>query len=696
MKKWVILFISIALISSLIILNLQQEEVKTTEDWETLIIKTDSKSDINLNKFIEKYNEWVFDEVELINSKELIWMIKVEEREVVQNILFWQKATEVYYEKFKTNKPEETTLSELWFDLTWKTQITVKYEEDSFFQRVFLETMLPLLIILFLIILLFRFFGPKWWWFPFWANAGKLHSKENLKAKFKDVAGMDESKAELEEIVEYLKKPTKYKNVWAKIPRWVLLYWPPGSGKTLVARAVAWEANVPFFTASWSEFMEMLVGMWAAKVRDLFKKAKEAAPAIIFIDEIDTIGKKRWQGSTGWHQEQEQTLNQILTEMDGFDKDSNVIVIAATNRPDMLDKALLRPWRFDRKVYVWTPTLEERIEILKIHTKDKKLAKDVEIESIARRTSSFVWADLENLANEAALKVAKDNRKVLTNDDFEYALEKIVMWPEKKIKTLKDKERKIITYHELWHAITAYNLPNADPVEKISIVSRWMALWVTWMLPTEDRYLYSKAKFLDELVTLLWGRAAEEIVFWVDEITTWASNDFEKVTKIATEMITKYWMDPEVGTISYSSKEEKEYQMFRPYSELTTQEIDKKVQNIVKNAYEKSIKLIKENREIMEILANILLEKEYLTKEEFESLMKDPSKAEEVMNNFEKKKKNKASQEEKSEEKDKDEDIKKDDNENETIQEDSNNKNDKDDKATQKERLKKMLDKFLR
>ena len=314
---------------------------------------------------------------------------------------------------------------------------------------------------------------------------------------------MDEAKDELIEIVDFLKNGKKYQDVGAKIPKGVLLYGPPGSGKTLLARAVAGEANVPFFSASGSEFMEMLVGMGAAKVRDLFKKAKSASPSIIFIDEIDTIGKKRGAGYTGGHQEQEQTLNQILTEMDGFDKETNVIVIAATNRPDTLDSALMRSGRFDRKIMVGRPTLEERTMILKLHASDKKLDKGVDLDVLARRTSGFVGADLANIINEAALRVAKENRKALTMDDFEYALEKVVMGPEKKIKSIREKEKQIVTYHELGHAVTAYFLPNADPVEKISIVSRGMALGVTWMMPEEDRYLYSKAKFIDEMVSLL-------------------------------------------------------------------------------------------------------------------------------------------------------------------------------------------------
>lgn len=680
MKKWIILFIWFILVSSILLYNTQQQEYTNLEDWTKAIEKISEKNEIDLNNFLKLYEDNEFDKVRVIDWKKLHWLIEIEIIETTHIIGY--KIPQVNYKKFTTKKPEETTISELWIDPRKETSITVKYDERWVLASVFLETLLPLLLLVLLLIFLFRLFAPKWGgWFPFSSTqAWKLQQKDDIKAKFKDVAWMDESKNELEEIVDYLKNPTKYKKVWAKIPRWVLLYWPPGSGKTLVARAVAWEADVPFFSSSWSEFMEMLVGMWAAKVRELFNKAKNAAPAIIFIDEIDTIGKRRWSGQTWWHQEQEQTLNQILTEMDWFNKDTNVIVLAATNRPDMLDKALLRPWRFDRKVYVWTPTLEERIDILKVHTWDKKLSKSVDLETIARRTSWFVWADLENLANEAAIKVARERRKILTNEDFEYALEKVIMWPEKKIKTMKEKEKQIITYHELWHAVTAYMLPNADPVEKISIVSRWMALWVTWMMPQEDTYLNSKAKFLDQLVTLLWGRVAEELIFGKEEITTGASNDFEKVTQIASDMIMKYWMDDELWTINYKQREQQDMQVYRPYSEETTKKIDEKIFNIVNEAYEKAKKILQDNMDTIERLAKLLYEKEYISKEEFEEIMQKPEKADEMYEDFIEKQKEKSKQDKQVQEEEEEDD--------EDTEEDN--------KEKEKNRLEDMLDRFLK
>ena len=390
----------------------------------------------------------------------------------------------------------------------------------------------------------------------------------------------------------------------------------------MLAKAVAWEAGVPFFVSSWSEFMEMLVWMWAAKVRELFNKAKTASPSIIFIDEIDAIGKKRWLWYTWWHQEQEQTLNQILTEMDWFTKDHTVIVIAATNRPDVLDPALLRPGRFDRKVYVWKPTLGERKEIFDIYMKNKKISREVDMKSLAIRTVDFVWADIANLVNEAALRAASQNRHELTVNDFEYALEKIVMWPEKKTKSVSEEERKKIAYHELWHAITAHYLKNTDPVEKISIVSRWMALGVTWMMPKEDKYLYSKAKMEDEIVSLLGWRIAEEVFFGPNEITTWASNDMSRVYKMVYNMITKYgmsWLWP----IMYFDDNDIERKPYKQWSEDLSKKIDDQIEYIINKAYKQWKELIVSKKPLIHKMALVLLKKEYLTKDLFLELVWD-------------------------------------------------------------------------
>ena len=636
MKKWILFFIVAASIITLWLSLVKQYMSPSSPAWITEqeltkeITTTVDTTETDLSDFLAQYSSGTFEKIIQEDGFTLKWLIPTT---IPAKPLFWPQATKAY-NVITTKMPPNTSLQELGITTTGATTVDVIYNEQSALATIFLEHILPILFFLLLIVLFFRFMWPKWGGFPFWnMKAGTLRSQTEMKTKFKDVAGMEEVKDELVEIVDYLKNPTKYQKVGAKIPKGVLLYWPPGAGKTLLARAVAWEAGVPFISASGSEFMEMLVGLGAAKVRDLFKKAKAGAPSIIFIDEIDTIGRKRGSGHTGGHQEQEQTLNQILTEMDGFDTDTNVIVIAATNRPDILDAALLRSGRFDRKVMVGNPTLEERVMILEYHVKGKKLEKDVDLESLARRTSWFVWADLANIMNEAALKVARDSRSAISMDDIDYALEKVVMWPEKKIKSLKEKEKQIVTYHELGHAVTAFYLPESDPVEKISIVSRGMALWVTWMMPSEDTYLYSKAKFLDDLVSLLWGRAAEEIFFGKEYITTWASNDFEKVTNIAYNMMMRYGMDEELGTLNYSSEQE---WFTKPYSEKTAELIDAKDKEIVATAYAKSVKILTENKVLIEKIAALLYDKEYLTREEFLEMMSTPEEIDTIIMKYRK------------------------------------------------------------
>lgn len=691
MKKWIIFFVIFAAVITWLLYSFQWTEYKTLDDGTKAIVKLQNEEDIDLNKFIKLYKENQFEKIEIIDNAKIQWYVNQGEDTTQPSMLLKETIKQVKYKVYKTNKPWDTSLNELGFSLTGSTPIDIKTNQDSVIWKVFLEQILPLLFFVVVLVIIFKIFGGKWWGFPFWAQAWKLKTKADVKTKFTDVAWMEESKDELKEIVDYLKNPTKYKKVWARIPKWVLLYWPPWSWKTLLARAVAGEADVPFFAASGSEFMEMLVGMWAAKVRELFNKAKLAAPAIIFIDEIDTIGKKRWAWYTWWHQEQEQTLNQILTEMDWFDIDTKVVIVAATNRPDILDSALLRPGRFDRKIYVWRPTLEERLAIIKIHCRDKKLDEDVDLETLARRTSWFVWADLANIANEAALKVAKDNRQILTMEDFEYALEKIVMWPEKKIKSIKEKERNIIALHELWHAVTAFHLPNADPVEKISIVSRWMALWVTWMMPEEDRYLHSKAKFLDEIVTFLWWRASEEIFFGKDEITTWASNDIEKATAMVQDMMMKYWMDEELGNIKFIDNNG-EYMWFKPFSEKTAELIDKKIKDVIANCYAKAKEIILNNKETIEKLSLILLEKEYLTRQEFMSIMSEPSKIDELLVEIREKTKSKKEKEKADEAKVQQQVTKKP----RKNSKNSENKWNTEEIPNNKESLSNLLDKFLK
>ena len=583
------------------------------------------EKNIDLSTFIKNYKQNLFNKIEIINDKTLKGYYFVWTWKSISSMGLKKKIIPLEYKIYYTKKPIWTSLKDLGIMLTWNTAIKVKYKDEWLLEKILIN-LLPILLVFFLLMLLLRGSIPKWGG-PLWlvSGVGKQAKPEKVKTNFSDVAGMEEVKEEVKEIIDFLKNPEKYQKAWAQIPRWVLLYGPPGNGKTLLARAIAGEAQVPFFYSSGSEFMEMLVGMGAAKVRELFKKAKNIGwPAIIFIDEIDAIGKKRWQWFTGWHQEQEQTLNQILTEMDGFEKEHKVIVIAATNRADILDPALLRPGRFDRKIFVNKPTLEERKEIFKVYLKDKKLDKKLDldklIDSLSIRTVGFVGADISNLVNEAALHAAKYNRTYLISEDFEYALEKVIAGPEKKIKSIQEDERKKIAYHELWHAITAHVLPYADPLEKISIVSRWMALGLTWIMPTKDILLTSKAKFLDEITSLLGGRAAEEIFFWKDQITTGASNDMSRIYKIVYDMVTKYWMS-DLWPIMYFDDEENTWKMYKPFSEKLSEKIDNEVEKIINWAYERAKKIISDYKDIINKLAKKLLEKEYMTKEEFAEIV---------------------------------------------------------------------------
>lgn len=455
----------------------------------------------------------------------------------------------------------------------------------------------------------------------FGKSRAKLYDPEKDKVLFKDVAWADEEKEELQEVVQFLKNPKKFKDLWAKIPKWVLLVGPPWTGKTMLARAVAWESWVPFLSISGSEFVEMFVWVWASRVRDLFGNAKKIAPAIIFIDEIDAIGKKRWPGTWGGHDEREQTLNQILTEMDWFDNDTNIIVMWATNRVDVLDKALLRPGRFDRKITVNLPNLSDREEILKIHASTRKVAENINFKDLASKTVWFSGADLGNLINESAIIAARYDEKEITIKRIDEAFERLVMWLRKKSQVMNDLERKITSYHEVWHAIVWKLLPNPDPVHKVSIVSRGWALWVTWFLPERDELLVSKAKYLDELAVLYGWRAAEEIFFWKENITTWASNDIERATAIARKMVTRYGMIPEIWAENFEWEIDRySWDTKRPFvSDETIKRIDAKVKEILDNAYAVAIKIITENKDLHIKMAEDLLVKEEIDKDEFEA-----------------------------------------------------------------------------
>ncbi len=443
---------------------------------------------------------------------------------------------------------------------------------------------------------------------------------EGNRVTFKDVAGVDEAKEELREIVEFLKHPKKFLDIGARIPRGVLLMGAPGTGKTLLAKAVAGEAGVPFFQLSGSEFVEMFVGVGASRVRDLFKVAKKASPAIIFIDEVDAIGRHRGAGMGGGHDEREQTLNQILVEMDGFDTSDQVIVMAATNRPDILDPALLRPGRFDRRVVVDLPDIKQREAILMIHSKSKPLAKDVRLKGIAERTPGFSGADLENLVNEAAILAARAGKREINELDILKSIDKVILGPERKGYVINKEEKKITAYHEAGHALVAASLPNADPVHKVSVISRGRALGYTLKLPSFDRHLYSRAHFLDEIAVALGGYAAENFIF--GDMTTGASDDLRKASSIARNIVQRYGMSKTLGPITFGEDNQlvflgKEIGAEKNYSELTAQKIDQEVSAIMKSALAKAQKILRDRKSKLEEIARILIEKETIERDEF-------------------------------------------------------------------------------
>ncbi|MCD6115106.1 ATP-dependent zinc metalloprotease FtsH [bacterium] len=467
--------------------------------------------------------------------------------------------------------------------------------------------------------------------FDFSKAKARLFRADQTKEKvgFDDVAGLQEVKEELEEVVDFLKNPQKYLKMGAKIPKGVLLVGPPGTGKTLLARAVAYEAGVPFFSISGSEFVEMFVGVGASRVRDLFNTAKKHQPSIIFIDELDAIGRIRGAGIGGGHDEREQTLNQILVEMDGFEKETAVIVIAATNRPDILDPALLRPGRFDRRIVLDLPDIKSRESILKIHCRNKPLGKDVDLREIAERTPGFSGADLANLVNEAAILAAKRNKKHINQQEFLEAFEKVLLGPEKKSVVFTNKEKKISAYHEAGHALVAMSLPNAEPVRKVSIVARGMAAGYTLKLPKEDKHIKTRKEFLDELAALLGGYCAEKIVF--KDISTGASNDLEVASELARKLVKTYGMSDKLGPVVFGKKEEliflgKELAEERNYSEKLAELIDEEVIRLIKKAQKQAEEILKRKRKTLDKIAKALLEKETLEKEELAKIVKSSSK----------------------------------------------------------------------
>ncbi len=458
------------------------------------------------------------------------------------------------------------------------------------------------------------------------SRARMINPSDKNRVTFDDVAGVDEEKEELEEIVEFLKNPRKFTEMGARIPKGVLLVGHPGTGKTLLAKAVAGEAGVPFFFISGSDFVEMFVGVGASRVRDLFEEAKKKAPCIIFIDEIDAVGRQRGAGLGGGHEEREQTLNQLLVEMDGFSANEGVIVLAATNRPDILDKALLRPGRFDRQIVVSNPDVKAREQILEVHSRKKKLADDVDLKTIAKNTSGFSGADLENVLNEAALLAARRNLNEIGMQEVEDAMVKVTMGPEKRTRVRSEKEQKLVAFHEAGHAVVSRFLPTQDPVHQISIVPRGMAGGYTMYRPTEDKSFMSRTEMVENIVSLLGGRVAEQLV--LNDISTGASNDIERATQIARSMVTKYGMSERIGTITLGSSQEevflgRDFAQAKEYSEETANLIDEEVKSIIDFAYKKAEEILKANMEKLTKVANVLLEKEKIDGDEFDEIFSE-------------------------------------------------------------------------
>ncbi len=508
--------------------------------------------------------------------------------------------------------------------------VFAKRERKGFWQSIFV-TWLPMI---FLMALFFMFMKQLQ------AGSGKALSFGKSRAKlidggkplvtFDDVAGVDEAKQELQEVVEFLKNPRKFTKLGGELPRGVLLVGHPGTGKTLLAKAVAGEAGVPFFTISGSNFVEMFVGVGASRVRDLFEKAKRNAPCIIFIDEIDAVGRLRGAGLGGGHDEREQTLNQLLVEMDGFDANEGIIVLAATNRPDVLDPALLRAGRFDRRIIIPLPDVKGREAILKVHAKNKPLSDDVDLKKLAQGTPGLSGADLKNILNEAALLAARKGKDLIDNEDLEEAKDKILMGVEHKSKIISKRDREITAYHEAGHVIVAKNMPDADPIHKVSIIPRGMALGVTQQMPEEDRLNYSKEQIITQITILMGGRAAEEIAF--DTETTGATNDFQKATDLARRMVCDWGMSDKMGHLTYQNRNEevflgRDFAVQKFYSEQTAREIDLEIKNIIENAYKTASHILLTNKQSLSKLAEALLEKEVLIDEEIEKILNE-SKAE--------------------------------------------------------------------
>jgi len=575
-----------------------------TSSDEPPVVHSGSSEKISLSELIRRYKKQDLEKIEIKDNKITAYALDGQ-------VFLSHKESSANIGDLGLSDPQNPTQVEI-----------IDTSGGKFWTNILIGVAPFLLLILFLIFLSRRAgsMGGENGPFGFGKSQAKTYDRSKNRTKFAEVAGAEEAKEDVMEVVDFLKNPKKYQRMGAKIPTGILLVGPPGTGKTLLARAIAGEANVPFFSVSGSEFVEMFVGVGASRVRDLFKTAKRNAPSIIFIDEIDAIGKKRGQGQGGGHDEREQTLNQILTEMDGFESETSVIVLAATNRPDVLDKALLRPGRFDRRVQIDLPDMEARLKILEVHAKNKTFAPKTEFKKVASKTVGFSGADLENVLNESAIAAVKHRQKNITEKDLSDAVEKVSMGPERRSRRITQSEREIIAYHEVGHAISGHLCENCEPVHKVSIIARGGALGVTWFLPTEDTYLRSEAKMRDDMVSLHGGRVAERLIF--GQTTTGASNDLERITNIARNMVMTYGMGDveKVGPVVFAPKARlggwDEY-LQKEYSEETARKIDQNVQKLVLEAEARCVEILKKELPLLKKISLDLLEKENISEEEF-------------------------------------------------------------------------------
>ncbi|MDZ4655406.1 MAG: ATP-dependent zinc metalloprotease FtsH [Coriobacteriia bacterium] len=572
-----------------------------------------------------------------MSSSDFVSALK-EDRVVTAEVFLRNKEIQgTFYEDGKAETDKETAefittyLGEDWFAQLIDENpplegYTVNTQDQNWFVTLLVQLVPVVLIVGFMFFILTQMQGSNSKVMSFGKSKAKRVTRDQPRITFKDVAGVDEAVEELEEIKEFLANPGKFQALGAKIPKGVLLVGPPGTGKTLLARAVAGEASVPFFSISGSDFVEMFVGVGASRVRDLFEQAKTASPCIVFVDELDAVGRMRGAGLGGGNDEREQTLNQLLVEMDGFDIKDNVIIMAATNRPDVLDSALLRPGRFDRQIMVDRPDLRGRADILKIHTRGKPMAKDIELEVLARRTPGFTGADLANFVNEAALLAARHGKKEIEMNELEEAIERVIAGPEKKSRLISDKEKRVIAYHESGHALVGHVLPNTDPIHKISIISRGRALGYTLALPMEDKFLNTKGEMLDEIAMMLGGRVAEEIA--IGDVTTGASNDIEQATKLARLMITRYGMSDKLGPMTLGDDQRevflgRDFSNTPNYSQEIAFEIDKEVRRMIDDGFDKANVILTERREQLDLMAQVLIERETVDKEELKALLEN-------------------------------------------------------------------------